>query len=135
ATKCTSPYTLTGLSDGTHSLVITATDHQGYTGYTTYDWSIDTVAPVLTIASGPPSYTDLTSATFNLMSTEPPPYGSFTCQLDGGPTEDCGAWSTYTDLTDGLHTFVGVAVDGAGNRSDPVSWPFTVDTIPPTVSI
>ncbi len=135
AVPCKSGYTLTGLVDGAHTLRITATDGQGFTGYTTYDWSVDTVPPVLTIASGPPTYTKLTSATFNLVSTEPPPYGYFTCQLDGGAPVDCGSWITYEGLTDGLHTFLGQAFDGAGNASDPVAWPFTVDTVPPTVAI
>ena len=45
ATACTSPKALSGLSDGGHSLVITATDSDGNTGTGTAQWVVDTKGP------------------------------------------------------------------------------------------
>jgi hypothetical protein len=42
---------------------------------------------------------------------------------------------TYPDLLDGAHTFSVTATDLAGNVSLPVSYGWTVDTVPPTASI
>jgi hypothetical protein len=133
---CTSGYTFGGLSDGTHTATVIATDPATLlSGSVTYEWSVDTVDPVLTILGGPAEFTRATSASFNLVSSEPTPPGFFTCQLDGGAAEDCGSWIDYEGLADGSHVFVGRAYDEAGNASAPVQRTWTVDTLPPGASI
>jgi Bacterial Ig-like domain/Glycosyl hydrolase family 26 len=133
---CSSPYTLSGLSQGAHTETITATDPiSGQSGSTLWTWSVDSIAPVLTILSGPSGDTSNTTATFNLDSNEPVPPGWFTCQLDSQAPTDCGSWVTYDDLADGPHTFTGIANDEAGNASPPGVRTWTVDTVPPTATI
>jgi len=116
-------------------LKITASDPVSrLSNYTIQSWTVDSIAPVASVLSGPAANTSDTSATFKLDSTEQE-NGSFTCSLDGAPAADCDRWVTYTGLSDGGHQFVATAVDEAGNESEPVSWDWTLDTVTPLVKI
>jgi hypothetical protein len=133
---CSSGLTLEDLSDAAHTLRVTATDPvTGLTGYTTHAWTVDTAPPTLTLDRTPAEITGETRATFHMIPSEPTPPGYLTCRLDLGGVEECGPWTTYEDLADGVHTFRGTAVDEAGNRSEPQVWVWTVDTLPPVATI
>ena len=73
-------------------------------------WTVDTLAPDTTIASGPTATVASTSATFTFTSTEAP--STFQCSLDGAVFGPCPAG--YTGLTQGSHTFEVRAIDTAG---------------------
>jgi hypothetical protein len=61
---------------------------------------------------------------------------SFQCDLDGTGFAPCTSPRTYTDLSDGSHTFQVRAVDGVGNvDASPASYTWTIDTVPPDTSI
>ena len=133
---CTSPYTLTGLVDGDHTLTVTATDGPtGLSSSSSYLWTADTGAPVLTIAYGPPAFTKETTESLQLLSSDTDKTGSFTCSLDGAPMTACGTWIDYVGLKEGLHTFQAKAYDVAGNGSATVTVTWTVDTIAPSATI
>jgi hypothetical protein len=132
--SCSSPYTLSNLSQGDHTLKITAKDPQsGQSTYSNETWTVDSIPPVASINYGPNANTSETSATFQLASNEG--HGQFTCSLDGAPSVDCGWSITYSNLLDAVHNFKMTSYDDAGNRSAPVSWVWTVDTIPPIATI
>ncbi len=86
------------------------------------------------IASGPPSFTNSTSATLSFGSNDP--WARFECQLDGASFASCTSPETYFGLTEGSHTFHVRAVDRDSLR-DPVgasrSW--VVDVTPPIVDL
>jgi hypothetical protein len=135
AKSCASAYTVSGLSQGAHTMKITATDP--LSGQSTYDtslWTVDTVAPVVSILYPPPNFTNDTAVTFTL-DTPDPDWAGFTCTLDGGRALDCGRIVTYSGLQDGVHTFVATATDLAGNVSLPDTDTWTVDTSSPKVLI
>jgi Glycosyl hydrolase family 26 len=135
AKVCVSPYLLSNLPQGDNQLKITATDPlSGSSNATIESWTVDSIAPVASILTGPVANTHDTSATFQLDSTEED-NGSFTCSLDGAPAEACTRWTTYDDLQDGDHELVATAIDEAGNESAPVTWDWTVDTVAPLVKI
>jgi hypothetical protein len=58
ATSCTSPKALSGLGNGSHSMLVTATDSDGNQGSASAQWVVDTVAPTVAMAA-PVSTTSL----------------------------------------------------------------------------
>jgi hypothetical protein len=132
--ECEVPIEYRGLADGPHTFVATATDGAGNVSPpATWEWTVDRIAPVVTIASGPASLTNSKTATFTMTSNE---IGStFICSLDGGRYVGCSSPKTYNWLADGTHTFSAKAQDLAKNRSAPKSWTWTVDATKPTVTI
>jgi hypothetical protein len=138
ASECTSPYELKGLTDGTHTLTIVATDSAGNADPTpaTHSWVIDTSIPDTTIASGPTGFVSSTSATLTFSSPNAGASATFTCSLDGAPFAPCTSPKSFTGLAQGAHKFR-VAVSDTSGNTDPTpaerSW--TVDTLAPTVSV
>jgi large repetitive protein len=131
---CTSGYTFGSLVDGSHTATITATDPvTGYSGYTTYTWTIDTAPPVYSFTSMPLPNTNDPIAIFKFSSSETG--STFTCKLDGDAAVACTSPVSYGPLADGLHTFVGTTIDPAGNSSAQGTYSWTVDTVPPVATI
>jgi triacylglycerol esterase/lipase EstA (alpha/beta hydrolase family) len=86
------------------------------------------------ISAGPANPTDQTSATFSLRGGEAS--DTFQCSLDGALWVSCVSPQQYTALADGNHTFRVRAVDASGAVDPtPAEWGWTVDTIPPLVSL
>jgi methionine-rich copper-binding protein CopC len=100
----------------------------------TYDEGIvaDTTPPETTITSGPAEGETLTvdPATFGFSSSETG--STFECSLDGAAYTACTSPNSYTNLSNGSHTFDVRAKDGAGNvDATPASSTFAVDVPPP----
>jgi large repetitive protein len=131
---CTAPFTYTGLSNGSHTFRVTATDRAGnVSAAATSTWTVDTVAPTATITGGPPSLTNSKTATFTFTSNDP--NATFKCSKDGGPYSSCTSPKVYTLLADGPHTFALTATDQAGNVSVAATWSWTVDATKPAVTL
>ncbi len=112
--SCSSPFTFT-LSDGTHTLSVRATDAVGKVSQaSTVQWTIDTVAPTVTITSGPTSPTTNTSATFTFTSSEA---GRFECALDNSSFSGCSSGKNYSNLSLSSHVFSVRAFDAVENAS------------------
>jgi hypothetical protein len=132
--SCTSPLTYTGLSDGSHTFTLQATDQAGnVSAGLSYAWSIDTVAPSATVSTGPPSLTNQRPATFTFSSNDP--NATFNCKTDSGSYSNCTSPKTYNWFSEGSHTFFVTAKDQAGNVSVAATYSWTVDSTKPTVTI
>jgi hypothetical protein len=85
------------------------------------------------IAGGPASPTNQTSATFLFSDSE----GGldFTCRLDSAAFAPCKSPRTYTGLSDGAHVFRVRASDAAGNDSPASVFEWRVDTVAPDTAI
>jgi hypothetical protein len=131
---CSPPFTASGLAEGSHTFRVKATDRAGNQSMTASTWTVDTIAPTVTISSGPVdgSATSDRNPSFSFASNEPGT--SFGCRLDGGVFEACSSPFTAFTPTDGSHTFQVKATDRAGNQGSTAST-WTVDTIAPTVTI
>jgi hypothetical protein len=137
-TDYTAPYNKiwdsTTVSDGSVTLTARAVDI-GLNATTSAGRvvTVDNIAPETTLNSGPEGSVNSNSATFTFSSSET---ASLTCQLDGQDViEDCSSPQSFTDLYDGLHTFMVTATDTAGNTdSTPAARTWTVDTGGPTVT-
>jgi myo-inositol-hexaphosphate 3-phosphohydrolase len=119
--NCISPVSYTGLSVGTHTFQVRASDQNGADSTpASYTWTVDTTPPAgdttppeTTITSGPPATSTSTGASFAFTSSEA--NSTFQCSLDGASRVPCTSPQTYTGLSTGSHTFGVWATDAAGN--------------------
>jgi hypothetical protein len=131
-TSCTSPKTFNGLSVGSHTFQVRATDTSNNTDQSpaSFTWMIqaDNTPPDTTIDSGPPNPTKSTSAMFVFHANET---ATFECQLDGAPFAACTSPQTLTGLTKRSHLFRVRATDQAANTdATPASYAWTNGSVP-----
>ena len=133
--QCTSPKFISGLTEGTHTLWVSAVDRVGNVDSTpeSHNWTVDTIDPTTTITDSPPLFTSSKSISFTFSSNEA---GSFECWLDAGGWDQCNNPKSISDLAEGPHAFRVRAIDQAENAdSTPDSHAWTVDTTSPTTTI
>ncbi len=139
---CDSPKDYTGLSNGSHTFEVRATDEAGNVGgAVSRTWTVDTLAPTASITAKPSANTNETTAQLSFSSTEAG--STFLCRIDSSSQADylaCGGpgingSKAYTDLGEGPHSFDVIAVDPAGNPSPAASHSWAIDTTAPTVTI
>ena len=127
---CDTAKTYSGLSEGPHTFRIRFTDAGGRSVTDADTWTVDTVAPAVSITSGPPSLTKTPSATFAFSASGG---AAPVCLLDGVPVTPCASPKNVA-AGHGSHTFEVRSTDAAGNTgSDERAW--TVDTVAPETSI
>jgi large repetitive protein len=132
--SCASPRSYSALADGVHTFQVRGTDDAENVGsIVTHSWTIGTVAPLTTIESAPPTYSNSASATFTFSTTASD--SSFECKLDADPFTACSSPKTYSALAEGLHSFQVRATDAATNQGDPIGHTWTVDTTAPNAAI
>ncbi len=121
--------TLTSLTEGSHTFVATATDGAGNISTTSYSWLTDYTAPAsLALTGTPASITNINNATIGATATDASGV-TYSYTLDGASSS-----GALTGLTEGTHTFVATATDGAGNIST-TSYSWTTDYTAPAASI
>lgn len=129
---CAGTATSTALAEGNSSFFVIASDAAGNTSATTTrTFTVDTVAPALTIDSGPTagSATSTNSVSFAFTAG-----ATSTCAFDGaGTTTPCSSPQAFGALADGSHTFYVSATDDAGNSASSTT-SFSVDTTAPTLA-
>lgn len=128
----TSPETLSGLSEGSHTYKVRAFDSIGNIDPTpaSYTWSIDTVTPNTTITSTPGNPSGSSNATFTFSSSENP--SSFQRRLDSGAWQGVASPEVLTGLVDGNHTYEVRAIDPTGNTDPtPASYSWLIDSAAP----
>ena len=133
---CTSPRALTGLAQGAHTFRVRATDLAGNVdpSEAARTWSVDTVAPSTSIASGPSGLTPRARPP----SRSPPRRRDRASSAGSTPAQwqSCSSPHALTGLSDGAHVFAVRATDAAGNTDQTEatrSW--TVDTGAPDTTI
>ncbi len=132
-----------GSADGTHTLVFSAGS-----SFTTVSRSfvLDTTAPAITITSPPSGQTDDSNPTIaGTIVDATTSVATATASVDGGPAQtlDLDAQGNFTFIpvvatggsADGPHTVTITATDAVGNVSTPVVFTYTLDTVPPTITI
>ena len=129
---CTTSYTPTALTDGNYTFTVTVTDAAGNSGQATRAFTVDTVAPTVTITSGPTGPTNDSTPTFGFTTGGAPV--TVVCTV-GTQTASCPSGTyTPTALADGSYTFTVTVTDAAGNSAN-APRAFSVDTVAPTVTI
>ncbi|MGH3082027.1 MAG: hypothetical protein ACRDNH_12985 [Gaiellaceae bacterium] len=129
---CGSPQSYGGLAEGRHTFVVRATDALNNVGSdTTYSWTIEMRAPVLTITSGPAGLSNSTSVSVSFSADEP---ATFQCSLDDRGFEPCSSPAAYASLREGGHSLTVRATDAAGNVAA-ASRAWTTDATPPQTTL
>ncbi|MCU0859669.1 MAG: Ig-like domain-containing protein [Thermoplasmata archaeon] len=134
----TSPTTVYGLSDGSHTIEVMATDSAGNWAMDSVGIVVDATGPTVVITE-PDEGATLPSSTVDVAWTADDGTGvgvdTVEMQVDGGAwTTVTGGTTALTGLADGEHTVVVMATDLLGNEGS-ASVTFTVDTVGPSVSI
>ncbi|MEO8701960.1 MAG: LamG domain-containing protein [Kofleriaceae bacterium] len=118
---CTSPKSYLALAQGAHSFAVRATDAAMHTDASpaTRAWTIDTVAPIVTITGGPAeASTSGPRVIFTFTAND----GVVTCSLDGAAFTACTS-PVSRNLPAGAHELRVRAVDTAGNTGmDTRAW-------------
>jgi len=99
---------------------------------------VDTTPPIATIESGPPAFTNSTSATFNFSGADDVSTSNklgFLCRLSFQVFEPCSSPKQYTALPEGQYTLRVRTTDEAGNVSATAIYAWTVDLTPPDTTI
>jgi hypothetical protein len=137
--NCANPTTLTGLSDGPHTLAVRAVvGSEVDTTPASYAWTVDTSVPGAPFVTAPTAGQGLATARPTITGTGPAG-DSVTIVIDGirvgtALVNGMGLWSfvVSTGLSEGLHSVRATATDAAGNVSAPsMDVSFTVDTVAP----
>lgn len=112
---CTDPMEYPVLTAGPHTFLVMATDTVGNTdpAPARYSW---TIAPPFktAITDHPSNPSSSVNAGFSFASTWPG--ATYQCQLDSAGYSVCISPVTYTELTEGSHTFSVKALDPSGNE-------------------
>lgn len=133
---CTSPHTLSNLSNGARRFSVIGVDAAGNrSAPAIYNWVVDTVAPTLSLTSTPSAVSNVRNPAFVIAANDASGIDQLECQLDSGAYEACTANKSYNNVADGDHLFRARARDRAGNVSNPVSFSWKIDTSKPTVTI
>ena len=132
-----SPKTYSGLTEGSHSFQVRATDPAGNQDATqaSYTWTIDTTAPNSSFTSTPADPSSDTTPTFGFASTEAP--ATYEVNLDGGGWVSASTPLTISPaLSDGSHTLQLRASDIVGNQdATAAAYTWLVDNTNPTGSV
>ncbi len=137
--------TLSTLTEGSHSLVATATDASGNVSpkSTAVSITVDTIVPTVLISS-PTAGASINSTQPNITGTSADAGGSgiqkVEVSIDSGAFQlatGTTSWSFVPSsaLSDGSHTIVAKATDNAGNSATSPIRTITVDTVPPAAPI
>jgi len=125
--------TVAGLAAGAYKLRVEA--ERETTG--AYQIVVTQNGPVASFATAPAAATNQTSVTFDLGGDADT--AGFECALNpasyAGPFTSCGPSKTYSNLSDGVHTFRVRAKDAAGVPGPAITHVFTVDTVAPDMQI
>lgn len=117
---CASPYTPTGLADGTHTFEVRSNGSEP----AQVSFTLDSTAPAApTVLAGPNATTSDKRAQFTFTGE---PGATFECRFDGGAFAPCTSPVSYDKLKLGKHTFEVRQTDLAGNVSALVIERFTV---------
>jgi large repetitive protein len=134
--SCTSGVSFNPSADGTYTFQVRAVDWSGNMSAAQFlSWTVDKTAPTVGITSGPYAFS---------FSNDPSPTFGFSrgdavsvqCSLDGAPFGPCtGSTSqSYSNLSDGSHTFQLKATDAVGNTGQ-TNRTWTIDTVAPNTTL
>jgi outer membrane protein OmpA-like peptidoglycan-associated protein len=126
---CPTPDPLSGLGNGSHTLVVRGVDNVGNrTAGAPYTWVVDNIAPPAPpILGGPNSVTTPGPATFTISAE---PGDTLQCSLDSSAWGPCPSVFTLGSLPVGRHVLQVRQTDQAGNVSAITTYVWTVVTKP-----
>jgi hypothetical protein len=112
--RCTSPVTYTNLAQGPHTFAVRAkTGQRKDKTPAIRTWTVDTVAPVVTVTDGPTGVTSDSTPTFAFTVNGP---AAVACRVTGAAFTPCSSpFTPAAPLVDGPYSFEVRASDPVGN--------------------
>lgn len=130
---CTSPFTSQALAEGQHTFEVRAHDAANNTNSATRTFTVDTIAPTVTITSGPAGPTNQPKPTFTFITNGNPT--ATECRFDTAAYAACvSPFTPAANLSQGAHEFDVRVTDAAGNTGTDTR-SFSVSTNGPVVTI
>ena len=132
---CSSPWSASNLTIGTHILTIAATNAGG-TGTATYTWTVtapQVPAPTVTVTAGPVPSSTSTDATINFTVSDLT--ATVACSLDGATAALCANPWSGTNLPVGSHTVTIAATNSVGTGTATYTWSVTTAPTLPTAVV
>ena len=136
-TPTATDYAFTGLADGPHTVELTAYDGAGHSTVVTRSFTVDTVAPSVTLTAPAAGFVGTRDVVVTWTGSDAASgIDHVDVDLDGTAVTVAGGITTHTltSVADGPHTILVTVYDGAGNSAS-ASFVVTVDATDPTVSI
>ena len=130
ATNCISAKTYTGLTYGSHTFGVRATNRSGSSSAST-TWRVAWPTPTATLASRPSDSTVSTSAALAWTSTNAT---SIVCRLDDRSPAACASPVAYSGLAVGTHTFTVTVSNASGSTSASATWAVIAVPAPSTTT-
>jgi hypothetical protein len=126
AVACAPPsYTSPALADGTHTIVITATDALGNPGTASATFVIDNTGPIVTFDAVPPAKWPVNYFRPLWHANEP---ATFECSLNGAAFTTCASGVAITTNYNVLSSFAVRGKDGLSNQGGSVTTTWTSST-------
>jgi len=120
------------LSDGSHYIVIYATDLAGNTGASEIiHFTVDTQPPNISLLSPQDKIYNTTEIPLTFTANEKIKWAGYSA--DGQSNVTISGNHTLTGLADGTHSIVVFAYDSIGNTASSAQVLFTIDTMPPEI--
>jgi len=117
---------LNGLTEGSHTFAVVASDGAGNTSGDSYTWTVDLTNPDPPAITGKPDVsTTATTASFTFASPSSD-VSYYLCRLDTGGEFWCNGSQEYSSLAAGAHTFTVKTVDQAGRQSTATTYEWTI---------
>ena len=135
---CNQTQTYTNLAPGPHSLsVMGIGPGLQFMDITpaTWSWTVDDSIPDARLTGTPPDTTKTSNSrdpTFTWTSSNAT---AFECTLDTQSPSACTSPKSYSNLTDGNHTFTVKAISGSSGDQTPPTHTWKIDATPPTTAL
>jgi len=132
-TACTSPMTVSGLSDGSHSFKVRQVGGSGVrSAVTEATWVVDASAPEPPSISGAPAIPVKAGVPVSI-SFSGEAGATFECSLDGGAFSTCTSPRDTSGLPHGIHSLAVRQTDSVGHTGEAGTVSWAVDTVAPAV--
>ena len=111
AAACTSPFTTPSLSDGNHTVTVTATDYFSHSGHAAKAIKVDATKPKVKFSKAPAKNTKSKKAKFKIKTESG---AELTCKLDKEKAKSCSKSPKFS-VGPGKHKLKVTAIDAVGN--------------------
>ncbi|NQY99350.1 MAG: VWA domain-containing protein [Bdellovibrionales bacterium] len=119
--------------EGENSFQVKAVDPYGHEGLSeVYTWNVDTIAPSVTITSGPDDPSNELESVFDFVVDDDT--AAVACRLNDGAPQACKTGDTFI-ATEGSNEFQVIATDQIGNAGSSQVFTWYVDSQAPSVTI
>ena len=134
--ECENKLYLKALSEGTHSVAYSAIDRAGNKSEpVSIQWRTDLTPPRVHFHKVPPKLSNLSDFRMQYYAEDESGIAGFNCSFNRASYKSCLAETQIEKLKDGQHLFTVMAVDKAGNYSQPIEYDWIIDKEIPTVRI